>query len=195
MNVIDAVITATRSLKTMTTFTIDTDNNITGHASAEEAARNPEAEQFNSAKQLTKLAEKWPATRLVEIWNSLPGQKLVKRFTNRNAAVTRIWTVIQSLAPDTAPEAAPVAPKKSKARKRASKAEKPSMAREGSKTAQILDLLKQTGGVTLAEIMKVTGWQAHSVRGFVSGTLGKKMGLAVESAKGQDGGRVYSLPK
>ena len=41
----------------MTTFTIDTDNNITGHASAEEAARNPEAEQFNSAKQLTKLAE------------------------------------------------------------------------------------------------------------------------------------------
>ncbi len=109
--------------------------------------------------------------------------------------VQKIRSTTQSLAPDTAPEVAPVAPEKSKARKRASKAEQPSMAREGSKTAQILDLLKQTGGATLAEIMKVTGWQAHSVRGFVSGTLGKKMGLTVESAKGQDGGRVYSLPK
>ncbi len=79
----------------MTTFTIDTDNNITAHASAEDAASNPEAEQFNSARQLGKLAEKWPATRPVEIWNSLPGQRPVKRFTNRKAAVTRIWTAIQ----------------------------------------------------------------------------------------------------
>ena len=38
-----------------------------------------------------------------------------------------------------------------------------------------------------------TGWQAHSVRGFISGTLGKKLGLAVESAKGEDGERTYSV--
>lgn len=41
--------------------------------------------------------------------------------------------------------------------------------------------------------MKATGWQAHSVRGFVSGTLGKRMGLVVESAKREDGQRVYRL--
>jgi len=47
--------------------------------------------------------------------------------------------------------------------------------------------------VTLAEIMKATGWQAHSVRGFISGALGKKMGLTVESTKREDGERVYTL--
>jgi len=46
-------------------------------------------------------------------------------------------------------------------------------ARRGSKTAKILDLLKRPGGVALKEIMKATEWQAHSVRGFLSGTLGK----------------------
>jgi hypothetical protein len=43
--------------------------------------------------------------------------------------------------------------------------------------------------------MKATGWQTHSVRGFISGTLGKKMGLTVYSAKGEDGERRYTLPK
>jgi Protein of unknown function (DUF3489) len=65
--------------------------------------------------------------------------------------------------------------------------------RDGSKTAQILDLLKRPGGVTSKELMKVTGWQAHSVRGFLSGTVGKKMGLAVTSVKGEDGERGYSV--
>ena len=43
--------------------------------------------------------------------------------------------------------------------------------------------------------MEATSWQAHSVRGFVSGTLGKKMGLTVKSEKREDGTRVYSLAK
>jgi hypothetical protein len=43
--------------------------------------------------------------------------------------------------------------------------------------------------------MKVTGWQAHSVRGFISGTLGKKMGLTVKSEKRENGSRVYSTAK
>ena len=60
---------------------------------------------------------------------------------------------------------------------------------------KVLDLLKRSGGVTLAEIMKATGWQPHSVRGFISGTLGKKMGLKVESVKGEDGERTYSIAK
>jgi hypothetical protein len=43
--------------------------------------------------------------------------------------------------------------------------------------------------------MKATDWQAHSVRGFLSGTLGKKMGLKIESSKNNDGERVYNLAK
>jgi hypothetical protein len=41
--------------------------------------------------------------------------------------------------------------------------------------------------------MKASSWQAHSVRGFISGTLGKKMGLTVVSTKGEDGERTYSI--
>jgi hypothetical protein len=66
-------------------------------------------------------------------------------------------------------------------------------ARQGSKTGQILDLLKRSGGATLKELMKATGWQAHSVRGFLSGTLGKKMGLTVTSIKADDEERRYSV--
>jgi hypothetical protein len=76
---------------------------------------------------------------------------------------------------------------------RPGKAAKEKGAREGSKTAQILDLLKRPGGVTSKELMKVTGWQPHSVRGFLSGTVGKKMGLAVTSIEGEDGERTYSI--
>jgi hypothetical protein len=58
-----------------------------------------------------------------------------------------------------------------------------------------LELLKQPNGATLAELMAATQWQAHSVRGFISGTLGKKMGLEVESTKSEAGERTYRLAK
>ena len=57
----------------------------------------------------------------------------------------------------------------------------------------MLELLKRPGGASLKELMKVTGWQAHSVRGFLSGTVGKKMGLNVTSTKGENGERTYSI--
>jgi hypothetical protein len=193
IHVVTAVTTARRI--EMTTFTINSENNITVHGSAAEAKSIPEAEQFSSAKELGRLAAHWPGSRLVEVWNALPGQKPVKKFTNRKAAVTRIWAAIQSFAPDGGAQAARVAPKKAKSGKRASRPEKPATARDGSKTARILELLKRPGGATLQELMKMTGWQAHSVRGFVSGTFGKKMGLQVESAKREDGERVYSISR
>ena len=87
----------------------------------------------------------------------------------------------------------PKAPKKAKS-PRDPKGEKAGI-REGSKTATVLALIQRAKGATLAEIMEATSWQPHSVRGFISGTLGKKMGLKVESAKREDGERVYSLSK
>jgi DNA-binding IclR family transcriptional regulator len=58
--------------------------------------------------------------------------------------------------------------------------------------ALLLDLLKRSGGASLKELQKATGWQGHSVRGFLS-TLGKKMGLAVTSTKAADEERRYSV--
>src|ERR1017187_4186665 len=100
--------------------------------------------------------------------------------------------------------AKPKATKKAKAPKAAKqaakapkKATKPKAegAREGSKTATVLALIQRAKGATLAEIMDATSWQAHSVRGFISGTLGKKMGLTVSSTKREDGTRVYSVAR
>jgi Protein of unknown function (DUF3489) len=84
-----------------------------------------------------------------------------------------------------------VAASKTKPPRKATRAKKAATARHGSKTAKILDLLRRPGGVTLKELMKVTDWQAHSVRGFLSGTVGKKMGIPVESSSRADGERIY----
>jgi Protein of unknown function (DUF3489) len=99
-----------------------------------------------------------------------------------------------------------VAPAKAKSGKKASKGEKAPKkpkgakppkagkgAREGSKAARVLALLKRPDGATLKELMKVTGWQPHSVRGYLSGTVGKKLGLKVESTKAENGERSYSI--
>jgi Protein of unknown function (DUF3489) len=97
--------------------------------------------------------------------------------------------------PDAAPEGAPAKKKATRAKKApvAKDAGDAKVARAGSKTETILALMKQPGGTTLKAIMEATQWQAHSVRGFISGTLGKKMGLTVVSAKGDNGERSYSI--
>jgi outer membrane biosynthesis protein TonB len=214
---------------TMTTFTIDNDNNITAHATAAEAKALAGTERFSNEAALAKLAANWTVARLVEIHNSLTGVTLVKKFKDRNTAATRIWTAIQNLdqpaatqeaqpqpepaaepqpipepptvapeaqqTPDAAPQEAPAKQKAIRAKKApaAKEASEPKGARAGSKTETILALMKQPGGTTLKAIMDATQWQAHSVRGFISGTLGKKMGLAVVSAKGESGERTYSI--
>jgi hypothetical protein len=86
------------------------------------------------------------------------------------------------------------AAKKATAAKKAPKgAKKATGTRDGRKTAKVISLLQRPGGATLKELMKATGWQQHTVRGLVAGTLKKKMGLAVTSTKGEDGQRSYSV--
>lgn len=94
--------------------------------------------------------------------------------------------------PHVPPTKAKLAKKAIPAKKGATARQTPAGARQGSKTAKVVDLLKRSGGATLKEILRATGWQAHSVRGFISGHLGKKMGLSVRSFK-HDGERVYAL--
>jgi hypothetical protein len=132
--------------------------------------RLPEgAERFETERELAKLAAKWPAARLHEVWNALPGTRPVSKFTDRKTAVRRIWNETQKLKPIPSPRE-----------------------HEATKADQILALLRRPSGATLQSITKATGWQAHSVRGFISGHLVKKMGLRVKSFR-RDGERVYAI--
>jgi len=189
----------------MTTFTINSDNNITAHAGP--LAGGGDAQTFTSAKSFAQLTADWPASRLVETWNSFAGVapfddlKPVKKFTDRKAAVARIWKAVQRLDTNAALQGAPDAPKakgpakKATASKKAARAKQGAKeARNGSKKATVLDLMRRSKGVSLAEIMKVTGWQAHSVRGFIS-ILGSRVGEKIESLKNDSGERTYRIAK
>ncbi|WP_395689409.1 DUF3489 domain-containing protein [Aestuariivirga sp.] len=61
-----------------------------------------------------------------------------------------------------------------------------------SKSETIQAFLARPQGATISELSEATGWQAHSLRGFLSGTLKKKLGLRLDSSKGE-GGRRYRL--
>jgi hypothetical protein len=80
-----------------------------------------------------------------------------------------------------------------KSQKGANQAKPAAGAREGSKAAKVLSLLRRPDGASLKELMKATGWLAHSVRGFLSGAVAKRMGLKLVSAKSENGERCYSL--
>src|ERR1019366_5002933 len=102
--------------KIMTTFTIDSENNITAFGTPEEAAATVTTpfDTFASQKELAELAAGWPAERLVAIWNSLAGVVAVESFKSPKTAVGRIWTRIQSLGEAAKPKAAPAKPKADK---------------------------------------------------------------------------------
>lgn len=70
----------------------------------------------------------------------------------------------------------------------------PRTIRAGTKLAEIVDAMKRPGGATVAEMMRSTGWQAHTVRGAISGMVRKRLGYSVVSEKGPGGARAYRIP-
>lgn len=190
----------------MKAFSIDADNNITVHGSrkaaiaAVENMAAGEGSVFATEEQLTEVAGT-NGKRLIEIWNSLPGVTPVKKFMSSKAAVTRIWKALQTLEPEASAEpdveeqetkpAKPAKEKKPRGPKAAPGAGAP---REGSKVAQVIEILKREGGATLHQLNARFGWQAHTTRALMSagGSIYKKFGLTVTSTT-VDGVRTYRI--
>jgi hypothetical protein len=139
-----------------------------------------------STSMKTKKADKTTASEAAHVADRgahvAPAKAPAKKGTTRKKA-----------APRGQKNAKAPAPKKSaKAAKKMSKpgpAKKASTPHAGSKGGKILALIGGEGA-TLAEIMAATGWQAHSVRGYLS-TAGKKQGIKIDSSKNEAGERTY----
>jgi len=71
--------------------------------------------------------------------------------------------------------------------------QRPVRTRADSKQALVIALLQRPEGATIAQIMDATGWQQHTVRGTLAGTLKKRLGLTIESSKEAGGQRVYRI--
>jgi Protein of unknown function (DUF3489) len=110
--------------------------------------------------------------RLRALWNALPGVEKRKKVGERTALIDQLWSAIEAL-PDPEP---------------ASDAKRP------SKRDEVIAMLRRPEGATVDEVANATGWQRHTVRSVFSGTLKKKLGLTIASAK-EERGRVYRIPE
>src|SRR5947199_3857161 len=136
------------------------------------------ANAIASRDEWETIAGTWPLKRLVAIWNALPGVTPVEKFTNRQIALERIWRAVELREQGTT--------------ERQSKRERSKVQfREGSKAAQVYALLCRPEGATVRELQDLTGWQRHSVRGFLSASV-PKQGRRMRSFERQ-GERVYRV--
>jgi len=108
--------------------------------------------------------------RLLALWNALPGAEKRKKVGDRAALIDQLWSAIEML-PEPEPRGDP---------------------KPRSKQDVVIAMLRQPEGATVEEVASVTGWQRHTVRGVFSGTLKKKLGLTLASAK-EERGRVYRI--
>jgi hypothetical protein len=131
-------------------------------------------QQVTSLEEWRALASAWPLKRLVAIWNDLPGVPPVQKFTNREIALERIWRSVHG----------------GEGRQNPSREQKNPF-REESKAAQVFALLGRPEGATRREIEQLTGWQRHSVRGFLSASV-RKQGYKLRTFL-RSGERVYRL--
>ncbi len=72
-------------------------------------------------------------------------------------------------------------------------AAKPRRTRDNTKQAAVIAMLRRPEGATIAQIVKATGWQQHTVRGTFAGAFKKKLGLAITSEKPDGGERIYRI--
>ncbi|WP_420346174.1 DUF3489 domain-containing protein [Pelagibius sp.] len=142
------------------------------------------------------MLEEQPASAGVTAWREADdGRPMMLAITKAGLQALDGGTGI-STAKSTSPGKAPA--KKATTRKKApvtkpkDRAAAPA-ARQGSKQALLIGLLERKTGASLDEIVEATGWQPHSVRGAISGTLKKKLGLTVTSEKTEGRGRVYRI--
>src|SRR5260370_3760963 len=106
--------------------------------------------------------------RLLALWNALPSVEKQRKVADRDALIDQLWSAIEML-PNPQPEA-----------------------KRPSKQEEVIAMLRRPQGATVAEVVGPTGWQRHTVRGVFSGTLKKKLGLTLASAK-EERGRVYRI--
>jgi hypothetical protein len=110
--------------------------------------------------------------RLLALWNALPDVEKRRKVGDREALIDELWEAIEAL-PDPEPEPD---------------------AKRPSKQDEVIAMLRRREGATVDEVATATGWQRHTVRGVFSGTLKKKLGLTIASAK-EERGRVYRIPE
>ena len=108
--------------------------------------------------------------RLLALWNALPGVEKRRKVGDRAALIDQLWSAIEAL-PD--PESDPAV-------------------KRPSKQDEVIAMLRRPEGATVDEVARATGWQRHTVRGVFSGTLKKKLGLALASGQ-EERGRVYRV--
>lgn len=65
--------------------------------------------------------------------------------------------------------------------------------RAGTKQSKLIELLMRPSGASIADIAQLTNWQAHSIRGAISGGLSRKLGLTIISEKSETGARIYKI--
>src|SRR5262245_20556968 len=99
---------------------------------------------------------------------------------------TEITPTGESIQPKRKAKAAKKASKPARKSTKTAKAARSSKPKD-TKKERVLELLRRKEGATLAEIAKATKWQNHSIRGFISGTVAKKMALKVESSRNEPG--------
>ena len=106
--------------------------------------------------------------RLLALWNALPGVEKRRKVGDREGLIDELWSAIEALP------------------------EPQSDAKRPSKQDEVIAMLRRPEGATVDEVASATGWQRHTVRGVFSGTLKKKLGLKIASAK-EERGRVYRI--
>src|SRR3954454_6577293 len=139
---------------------------------------NTEKTMVTNRDEWEAIAGAWPLKRLVEIWNALPGVTPVEKFTSRQIALERIWRAVEF-------------PEQARGKAQGKTGQAKVRFREGSKAAQVYALLCRPEGATVPEIQSLTGWQRHSVRGFLSASV-RKQGRSVRSFE-RGGERVYRV--